>query len=88
MRKNSLSKSHCEGPNRSLVGRPGNLIRPLSHSEERLGRRENLINPPRHCEESDRSLVGRPGNLIRLLSHSEERLVRRENLIYPFCYSE
>ena len=38
-----LQLRHCEESNRSLVGRRGNLIRLLSHSEERLVRRENLL---------------------------------------------
>jgi hypothetical protein len=40
-----MTQSDCEESDRSLVGRPGNLIRLLSHSEERLVRRENLIYP-------------------------------------------
>ena len=31
---NFLLLRHCEKPNRSLVGRRGNLIEPLFHSEQ------------------------------------------------------
>ncbi|WP_218112169.1 hypothetical protein [Atribacter laminatus] len=43
---NFLLLRHCEESNRFLVGRRGNLIRYLCHSEESgvfAGRRKNLI---------------------------------------------
>jgi len=41
--ENTKLKRHCKELNRSLVGRRGNPIHSLCHSEERLVRRENLI---------------------------------------------
>ena len=38
-----MTQPDCEEANRLLVGRRGNLIHPLRHSEERIMRRENLI---------------------------------------------
>ena len=41
--KNTYLKRLCEESKHSLVGRRGNPISPLRHSEERIVRRENLI---------------------------------------------
>ena len=71
--KGIVTQPDCEEVNRFLVERRGNLIHTISHSKERIVRRENLIHPLRHCEEVNRLLVRRRGNLIHPLRHCEER---------------